>query len=132
MGAAVFFYPSLFMWKNAELVEHRWIYPTLAMFQVCFGIFLMCPVNEVSGLHFTVVGSFCMSAMAHFRILLRFCHGSRQQLCKSLIRVALCCFLGVFVFAFVGEVWKTFLPKYLPFAFYTCESIGLSSCSLYP
>jgi len=131
--AGCFFYPCLHMWQNALEVRGAWhVKPTLVMFQACFGLFLTCPVTEVSTLHAMSVASFCVASFMHFGALLRHCSAERHRYCKVLLMVSILSFTGVFCLVLISRRDKQFLPDHCPMLFYTTEAVGLTSQAIFP
>jgi hypothetical protein len=131
--AALFFYPSLELWLNAQQARHHlYVYETLGAFQAAFGLFLVCPVTEVERLHCLAVGLFCSAGLARYRIMLRLCSTPRFRRCQALLAGGGLAFLLVFMMVIVTFIDRTFIENNVPYLFYTCESIGLSSMAIFP
>mmetsp|Transcript_107603 Transcript_107603/g.332329 ORF Transcript_107603/g.332329 Transcript_107603/m.332329 type:complete len:247 (+) Transcript_107603:131-871(+) len=131
--AAVFFFPSMHLWLNVQHIRHhRCVLPTLVVFQVCFGLFLMCPVSEVPSLHGWAVLVFCTSALVHYGIILRFCAEHRYRQCQVTLCIAIASFALIFLLVVVSRFDRTLIPTHVPFLFYFCEAVGLSSMAVFP
>lgn len=132
MGA-IFFYPTLQCWLNFQYVRrHRMLHSTLVVFQIFFGIFLMCPVTEVPKYHGVAVGLFCISALVHYGVLMRYCTTARLWHCQVLILIASFCFAMVLALVMISRFNKTVLRSNVPELFYVMESSGLSAMAVFP
>jgi len=131
--AALFFYPALELWLNAQQARHQlYVYETLAAFQAGFGLFLMSPVTEVERLHCIAVGLFCSAGLAHYRIMLRLCGTPRFRRCQALLAGGGLAFLLVFIMVLVTFIDRTFIEDNVPYLFYICECVGLTSMAIFP
>lgn len=131
--AAVFFFPSLHLWLNAEQVsEGSLVYPTLFLFQLGFGMFLICPISLDPNLHPWAVCLFCVSALVHYGVVLKHCAGSRLKYCRALLCVAIFAFAGVFILTCIASAYPTVLPNNCPWLFYIMEATGLSTMAVFP
>lgn len=132
--AAVFFFPAMHLWLNVQAIRDRdtCAMPTLIIFQICFGFFLVCPVSEVPRLHGMAVLAFCTAGVVHNVIALRYCSRHRQCQCQALLCVALLAFAAVFLLVIISRLDPTFIPEKCPMIFYFCEAVGLSSMAVFP
>eukprot|EP00928_Gymnodinium_smaydae_P086690 TRINITY_DN710_c0_g3_i1.p1 TRINITY_DN710_c0_g3~~TRINITY_DN710_c0_g3_i1.p1 ORF type:complete len:297 (+),score=38.24 TRINITY_DN710_c0_g3_i1:100-891(+) len=130
--AACYYYPAIQMWLNAQYVRHYpYVYETLGIFQICFGMFLMCPVTEVPNLHFSSVLAFCISALFHCKTLTRQCAGARLRLCRLLLIIAVGSFASLFVLAMITGFSGDWVPNNVPMLFWCLECCGLTSITLF-
>jgi len=131
--AACFFFPTMHLWTNIQHVRHhRCVLPTLFIFQVCFGIFLASPVTEVPDIHSVAVSTFCVSALTHYGMVLRYAAYESHRWCKVLLCVAILAFIMVFILTCISSIDKTLLPRHCPYIFYCSEATGLSSMAVFP
>ncbi|CAK0873752.1 unnamed protein product [Prorocentrum cordatum] len=131
--AACFFYPALYVWLNAEYVRHhRFVFPTLVVFQASFGIFITCPVTELPNWHAPAVLLFCIAALVHYGLLMRYCTSNRLRLCQALVSIAIAAFMVVFTLMIIGHLDGNMLIDNVPVLFWMMECCGLSSMALLP
>jgi len=131
--AACFFFPTMHLWLNVQHVGHiRCILPTLFVFQVCFGVFLSCPVDEVHTLHGIATCFFCVAALTHYSMVLRYTAYDRYRWCKLLLCLAILSFAMVFVLVCISFYDKNLLPERCPYLFYVFEALGLSTMAVFP
>jgi len=131
--AACFFFPTMHLWLNVQHVAHiRCILPTLFVFQVCFGMFLSCPVEKVHTLHGIATCTFCLSALIHYCMVLRYTAYDRYRWCQAMLCLAIGSFAMVFVLVCISFYDATVLPQRCPYLFYVCESSGLSTMAVFP
>lgn len=131
--AASFFYPALHMWLNAHQVRyHCYVFPTLAAFQACFGLFLVCPINEAPRLHLVSVYLFCISALIHFGVMLKHCSSDRLWHCQVFLGGAILSVAAILVIQLIPMFKPHVLLDRCPLAFFIAECMGLSSMALFP
>eukprot|EP00747_Dinoflagellata_sp_TGD_P215059 gnl/TRDRNA2_/TRDRNA2_87818_c0_seq2.p1 gnl/TRDRNA2_/TRDRNA2_87818_c0~~gnl/TRDRNA2_/TRDRNA2_87818_c0_seq2.p1 ORF type:complete len:280 (+),score=28.00 gnl/TRDRNA2_/TRDRNA2_87818_c0_seq2:56-895(+) len=131
--AACFFYPSMHLWINIQYVRHqRGVKHTLAVFQACFGLFLICPVTVVPSLHAAAVCTFCTAALVHYGVVLGHCASSRMYCCMILLSVAIISFSGVFVLVLIAPLDNDGLKRHAPLLFYVFESCGMTTMATFP
>eukprot|EP00930_Biecheleria_cincta_P090432 TRINITY_DN79810_c0_g1_i1.p1 TRINITY_DN79810_c0_g1~~TRINITY_DN79810_c0_g1_i1.p1 ORF type:complete len:244 (+),score=9.75 TRINITY_DN79810_c0_g1_i1:43-774(+) len=130
--AALFFYPNLFLWKNALHVRDTYVYRTLGTYQASFGLFLACPVTEVPNLHGMAVCLFCITGLAHNNKMLKHCEGQTKLLCQRLLKIAMMAFVVIFLLVWVARFDENLLPDNCPYCFWISECVGLSSMIIFP
>ena len=131
--AACEFWPCMFLYLPNRWVDSPGAYISLIIFQVFFGLFLMNPVTSGLCMHTLVVGIFCNAGLAHMFIMgfhLDRLPSWRARACK-IFRVG--AILGFARVIFTGMVCliSSWIGANAPFFFWFCESLGLSSMSLF-
>ncbi|CAE7230424.1 pli1, partial [Symbiodinium pilosum] len=132
MGA-VNFWPCLYLFMPSRWLDSLAAYVSLMLFQVFFGLFLMNPVTLSFCNHLLVVQIFCVAGMVHMLIMwshLGDLEPWRQLPCQLCALGSIAGFVGV-VLTGNSCLHSNWLGTHLPFLFYACESLGLSSMSLF-
>ena len=131
--AAVEFWPCMFLYLPNRWVDGLGAYVSLLMFQIFFGFFLMNPVTLGFCTHLSVVMIFCVAGMVHMFIMgahLNLLTPWRARVCSICRTGAILGLLGVI---FTGNVclYSSWIGANAPFFFWFCESLGLSSMSMF-
>eukprot|EP00927_Polykrikos_kofoidii_P056562 TRINITY_DN50664_c0_g1_i1.p1 TRINITY_DN50664_c0_g1~~TRINITY_DN50664_c0_g1_i1.p1 ORF type:complete len:290 (+),score=26.14 TRINITY_DN50664_c0_g1_i1:52-921(+) len=131
--ASCLFYPCMLCWMNAHLLGNQpCVCPTLVLFQLCFGMFLTCPIVEVPRLHAFAVMLFCIAGFSHYCMVLRYCQKGRLWLCTALLSFSVVAFGIMIILVIISFIDEDFLPRRIPWVFYFSEAFGLSCMSMFP
>lgn len=131
--AAVEFWPCMFLYLPNRWVDSLGAYVSLLMFQIFFGLFLMNPVTRGFCTHLSVVMIFCVAGMVHMFIMgahLNLLTPWRAAVCRICRVGAILGFLGV-IFTSNVVLLTSWIGANAPFFFWFCESLGLSSWSMF-